>query len=95
MSKNIYESKQERGLKILTPKQLFQRLPLLLAEIPAGNNSKDLLNEIRQIVYSLYQSKEAIKKYIITSNQQKYKMDIILLNSENSRTSEYPVLLIN
>ena len=62
MSRNIYYSKQGRGLKILTPKQMFQRLPIALAQIEAGNNSKRLLNEIRQIVYSLYQSKEITKK---------------------------------
>ena len=44
-----------KGLKILTPKQLLQRLPIALAHIKAGNNSESLLNEIRQIVYSLYQ----------------------------------------
>ena len=38
------------GLKILTPKQLFQRLPIALAQVKAGNNSENLLNEIRQIV---------------------------------------------
>ena len=63
MSRNIYDSKQEgTGLKILTPKQMLQRLPIALAEIKAGNNSQSLLNEIRQIVYSLYQSKENTKK---------------------------------
>ena len=50
------------GLKILTSKQMFQRLPIALAEVKANNNSENLLNEIRQIVYSLYQSKETIKK---------------------------------
>ena len=45
-------------LKVLTPKQMFQRLPIALA----GNNSESLLNEIRQIVYSLYQSKPISKK---------------------------------
>ena len=45
-------------LKILTPKQMLQRLPIALAQVKAGNNSENLLNEIRQIVYSLYQSKE-------------------------------------
>ena len=51
------------GLKILlTPKQMVQRFPLLLSEISAGNNSESLLNQIRQIVYSLYQSKEITKK---------------------------------
>ena len=49
-------------LKILTPKQMLQRLPTALAQVKAGNNSENLLNEIRQIVYSLYQSKEITKK---------------------------------
>ena len=60
MFKNIYKSKKGIGLKILTPKQMLQRLPIALAQ--AGNNSEKLLNEIRQIVYSLYQSKEIAKK---------------------------------
>ena len=51
-----------RGLKILTPKQMLQRLPIALAQVKAGNNSESLLNEIRQIVYSLYQSKQITKK---------------------------------
>ena len=46
------------GLKILTPKQMLQRLPIALAQVKAGNNSETLLNEIRQIVYYLYQSKQ-------------------------------------
>ena len=62
MSRNIYELKQGTGLKILTPKQMLQRLSIALAQIKAGNNSKSQLNEIRQIVYSLYQSKEITKK---------------------------------
>ena len=58
--------KKRTGLKILTPKQMLQRLPIALAQVKAGNNSENLLNEIRQIVYSLYQSKEVTKKYTIT-----------------------------
>ena len=54
------------GLKILTPKQMLQRLPIALAQVKAENNSESLLNEIRQIVYSLYQSKQITKKYTIT-----------------------------
>ena len=50
------------GPKILTPKQMLQRLPIALAEVKAGNNSENLLNEIRKIIYSLYQSKEITKK---------------------------------
>ena len=49
---------KETGLKILTPKQMLQRLPIAPAQVKAGNNSESLLNEIRQIVYSLYQSKQ-------------------------------------
>ena len=41
---------------------MLQRLPIALAQVKAGNNSESLLNEIRQIVYSLYQSKEITKK---------------------------------
>ena len=63
MSRNIYESKQKgTRLKILTPNQKLKRLPIALAQIKADNNSKSLLNEIRQIVYSLYRSKEITKK---------------------------------
>ena len=61
-----YDAKQDEtkgtGLKILTPKQMLQRLPIALAQVKAGNNSESLLNEIRQIVYSLYQSKQITKK---------------------------------
>ena len=61
-----YKSKQNetegKGLKILTPKQMLQILPIALAQVKAGNNSESLLNEIRQIVYSLYQSKQITKK---------------------------------
>ena len=46
----------------MLPKQMQQRLPIALAQVKAGNNSEILLNEIRQIVYSLYQSKEIAKK---------------------------------
>ena len=49
-------------LKVLTPRQMFQRLPIALAQVKAVNNSESLLNEIRQTVYSLYQSKQITKK---------------------------------
>ena len=56
-------AKQEgTGIKVLAPKQMLQRLPIALAQIKAGNNSESLLNKIRQIVYSLYRSKEITKK---------------------------------
>ena len=66
------ENQEGAGLKILTPKQMLQRLPIALAQVKTGNNSESLLNEIRQIVYSLYQSKQITKKvynHIIESVQ--------------------------
>ena len=56
------ESQEGEGLKILTPNQMLKRLPIVLAQIKAGNTSESLLNEIRHIVYSLYRSKEITKK---------------------------------
>ena len=41
---------------------MLQRLPIAIAQVNASNNSENLLNKIRQIVYSLYQSKEITKK---------------------------------
>ena len=61
-----YDAKQNetkgKGLKILTPKQMLQRLPIALAQVKAGNNSESLLNEIRQILYSVHQSRQITKK---------------------------------
>ena len=54
-------SKSGKGLKILTNKQMLNRLPILLAQIEAGNNSIKLKNEARQILYSLYRSKVLTK----------------------------------
>ena len=53
---------KETGLKILTPKQMLKRLPIALAQVNSGDNSENLLNEIRQIVHSVYQSKEITVK---------------------------------
>ena len=54
-------NKEGKGLKILTNKQMFNRLPILLAQIQAGNNSVELKNEARQILCSLYRSKVLTK----------------------------------
>ena len=67
MSEAKTKSKQNKTtkgteLKILTPKQMLQRLPIALAQVKAGNNSENLLNEIQQIIYSLYQGKEITEK---------------------------------
>ena len=44
-------STKGKGIKILPPKQLLQRLPILPAQVQAGDTSKNLLIEIREIVY--------------------------------------------
>ena len=61
ISKAMYKTKQGTGLKILAPKQMLQRLPIALAQVKSGNKSVNLLNEIPQIVCSLYQSKKITK----------------------------------
>ena len=57
-----HKAKYGEGLKILTPKQRLQRLPIALAQVKASNTSENLLNQIRQIIYSLYWAKEITKK---------------------------------
>ena len=52
------EVKELKWLKILTPNKLLTRVQILLAQIKAGNNSYKLANEIRQILYLLYQHKK-------------------------------------
>ena len=56
------EQTEEKGLKILTPNQMFSRLPITLAQLKAGNNSEKLKNEIRQLLCSLYRSKKLTKQ---------------------------------
>ena len=58
MSEAKVKATKGTGLKTLTPKQMLQRLPIALAKVKAGNNSESLLNEIKQIIYFLYQSKQ-------------------------------------
>ena len=59
----LEERKQRgQGLKILTPNQMFSRLPISLAQLKAGKNSAKLKNEIRQLLYFLYRSKKLTKQ---------------------------------
>ena len=61
-AKKLAREQEGTGLKILTPNQMLKRLPIALAQIKAGSNSESLLNEIREIFYSLYRSKEITKE---------------------------------
>ena len=56
------QNQQGQDIKILTPNQMLNRLPISLAQLQAGNNSKKLKNEIRQLLYSLYRSKIMTKQ---------------------------------
>ena len=62
------QNKKQRGLglKILTPNQMLSRLPITLAQLKAGNNSQKLINEIRQLLYSLYRSKKINQNNLLT-----------------------------
>ena len=97
-SKAEYEAKHGRQLKILTLKQMLQRLPIALPQIKSGNTSENFLNEIRQIIYSLYRVKESTKNVynnIMNSIKLQNRMDTIFMNSINSKTSGPHRLLLN
>ena len=63
LSEAKYKAKCSSDLKIVSRKQLLSRLSIALAKVKAGNTSENLLNEISQSIYSLYQSKELLKTY--------------------------------
>ena len=65
---NVFDRK---FIKILTPKHMLQRLAIALAQVKAGNTSENLLNEIRQTIYSLYRAKEITKKVLNITNSIK------------------------
>ena len=64
------QTQQGKGIKILTPSQMLSRLPITLAQLKAGNNSEKLKNEVRQLLYFLYCSKNMTKQ--VHSNLIKY-----------------------
>ena len=67
---NNKQNQLGEGLKRLTPSQMLSRLPIPLVQLKAGNNSERLKNEIRQLLYSLYHSKNMIKQ--VYNNLIKY-----------------------
>ena len=71
ISKAKYKAQYRRNLKILTPKQMFQRLLITLSEVKADNTSENSLNKISQIIYSLYWAKEITKKELYIKNSIK------------------------
>ena len=89
ISEAKYKTIHGEGINILTPKQMFHGLPIALAQVKACNTSENLLNEIRQIIYSMYQAYKITKivyNNIMNSIKLSYKIDTISINSENSKT---------
>ena len=77
---------------------MLQRLLIAHEQLKAGSKSENLLNEIRQILYSLSRAKEITKKAyknILNSIKVLYKMDITFMISRNSKTSDTHRLLLN
>ena len=98
LSEVKYKKHYREGRKLLTPKQMLQRLPIALAQEKAGNTSENLLNEIRNITYSLYRAKENNKKLynnIINSIKLLNRMETVFMNSENSKTFDPNRQLLN
>ena len=111
IKKNIHENKNPheivdidnkqqkgKGIKILTPKQMLQILPLAFAQVKPGNTYENLLNEIRQIIYSLYQEKGIAKKVynnIMNSIKLRNRVNIIFMDFKNSKPSDPHRLLLN
>ena len=58
----LIKEKEGKGLKLLTPKQIIQRISISLAKLNARNTFENLLNEIRKIMHSLHREKEITKK---------------------------------
>ena len=59
---NEQNQQKRQGIKILTPNQMLNRLPIALAQLQAGNNFNKLKNENRQLLYSLYCSKNVTEQ---------------------------------
>ena len=63
ISETKYKGKYREGMKILSPKQKLQKLPIVLAQVKAGNTSENLLNKIGQIIYFFIEKKKLLKMY--------------------------------
>ena len=91
----VSDSKQ---LKIINSKQMLQTLTIALVQLKTDNTSENLLNEIRQIIHSLYQAREIIKNLynsIMNLIKLQNRLDTIFMNSKISGTSDPHRLLLN
>ena len=67
---------------------MISRLRITLAQWKAGNKSQKLINEIRQLLYSLYRSKKINENNLQPFNKRYLKMETIFMNTDNSKTNE-------
>ena len=67
---------------ILTPKQTLQRLPIAPTQINVGNISENLLNEIRQIIYSLYREKEVSEKQGHSKGTSNIAFEVLIISCQ-------------
>ena len=77
---------------------MFLRLPIAFVQVNVGNKYENLLNEICQVIYALFQEKEITNKVynnIMNSIKFQYKLNMIFMNSGNSKKSDPNRLLIN
>ena len=84
---NEQHQQKGQGIKILTSNQMLNRLPIALSQLPAGNNSNKLKNEIRQLLYSFYRSQNMTEQVQFDWYYLK-RMEAIFMNTENSKTNE-------
>ena len=86
VEKIIYLNKG-KGIKLSTSKQMLQRLPMVLAQVDVGDASENLLNEIRQIIYSLYWVKRSYQKSIQQYNNKTINKDWLSLTKSKILTN--------
>ena len=86
VEKIIYLNKG-KGIKLSTSKQMLQRLPMVLAQVDVGDASENLLNEIRQIIYSLYWVKRSCQKSIQQYNNKTINKDWLSLTKSKILTN--------
>ena len=86
--------KYGEGLKILSPKQMLQRLPITLPQVKAGDTSENLLNKIRKI-YREEEITEKLYNNTMNSIKSSSRMITIFIKSENSKTTDPHRLLFN
>ena len=86
---NEQQQQSGKGLKILAPNQMFNRLPIALAQLKAGKKSNKLKNEIRQPLYSLYRSKNMTEQILKMLKKNMALVNLSIYYTWKNIKSEY------